>query len=94
MESVGTHKFEAIISILNDDETERRSRSADKVRAAPALSLTFAGMLEHAFNCTLRSFGIAGCLLNFLSSLVCGWFLVPKRLESARVFRHACRMVV
>jgi hypothetical protein len=51
-------------------------------------------MLEHAFNFTLRSFGSAGCLLNFMSSLVCGWLLVPKRLESAWVFRRECGIVV
>jgi hypothetical protein len=39
LDSVGTHKFEAIILILNDDEAARRIRSADQVRAAPALSL-------------------------------------------------------
>ena len=39
LDSVGTHKFEAIISILNDDEAARRIRSAVQVRAAPALSL-------------------------------------------------------
>jgi hypothetical protein len=39
LEIIGTHKFEGIISILSDDEAARRIRSADQVRAAPALSL-------------------------------------------------------
>lgn len=80
------------------DPQRRRGQQEDPLsRSGPCSACIVAHgfcMLEHAFNFTLRSFGSAECLLNFMSSLVCGWLLVPKRLESAWVFRRECGMVV
>ena len=80
------------------DPQRRRGRQEDPLsRSGPCSACIVAHcccMLEHAFNFTLHSFGRAGCLLNFMSSLVCCWLLVPKRLESAWVFRRECGIVV